>query len=83
MPKAGSSQLAGSMKFRWVHSQYDRAAQRAYVEARATDEDGGEIVIAGMFAYRTTAKLTDKQIEQEIKRKAHHALKAAAEVFKE
>jgi len=71
------------MKFRRVHSQYDRAAQRAYVEARATDEDGGEIVITGMFAYRTTAKLTDKQIEQEIKRKAHHALKAAAEVFKE
>jgi hypothetical protein len=71
------------MKFRRVHSQYDRAEQRAYVEARAPDGDGGEIVVTGMFSFRTTAKLTDKQTEQEIKRKAHHALKAAAEVFKE
>ena len=71
------------MKFRRVHSRYDRAAQRAYVEARAKDGGGGEIVVTGMFAYRTTAKLTDKQIEQEIKRKAHHALKAAAEAFNE
>jgi hypothetical protein len=53
------------------------------VEARAPDGDGGEIVVTGMFSFRTTAKLTDKQTEQEIKRKAHHALKAAAEVFKE
>ena len=71
------------MKFRRVHSQYDHVEGRPHVEARAPDSDGGEIVFTGMFSYRKTAKLTDKQIEQEIKRKAHHALKAAAEVFKE
>jgi len=71
------------MKFRRVHSQYDRSGRRAYVEARAPDGHGGEIVITGMFAYRTTQQLTDKQIEHEIKRKAYHALKAAAEAFDE
>lgn len=69
------------MRFRRVHSQYDRGGRRAYVEARAPDGYGGEIVITGMFAYRTTATLSDKQIEQEIKRKAHHAIKAAADAF--
>ncbi|MGD8481029.1 MAG: hypothetical protein PVI61_12990 [Methyloceanibacter sp.] len=29
------------MKFRRVHSQYDRAEQRAYVEARALLSHGG------------------------------------------
>jgi hypothetical protein len=80
---AGPSKFEKSMKFRRVHSQYDRGEQRAYIEARAPDGGTGEIIVTAMFAYRTTAKLSDKQMEQEIKRKAHHALKAAAEAFNE
>jgi hypothetical protein len=71
------------MKFRRVHSQYNRVEGRAYIEARAPDTYGGEIVVSAMFSYRPTSDLTDKRIEQEIKRQAHYALKAAAEAFKE
>ena len=69
------------MRFRRVHSQYDRVEGRAYVEARAADAYGSEIVVSAIFSYRPTSELTDKRIEEEIKRQAHYALKAAAEAF--
>ncbi|MFN2200524.1 MAG: hypothetical protein ACK2UO_04930 [Caldilineaceae bacterium] len=69
------------MRFRRVHSQYDRVEGRAYVEARAADAYGGEMVVSAIFSYRPPRELTDKQIEEEIKRQAHYALKAAAEAF--
>ena len=71
------------MKFRRVHSQLDRTNGRAYIEARAPDTYGGEIVVSAIFSYRPPSNLTDKRIEEEIKRQAHYALKAAADVFKE
>jgi hypothetical protein len=42
--------------------------QRAYVEFRAKDVDGGEVITAAIFTYIWT----------EIVRKARHALKLAA-----
>jgi hypothetical protein len=69
------------MRFRRVHSQYDRVEGRAYVEARAADAYGSEIVVSAIFSYRPPSELTDKRIEEEIKRQAHYALKAAAEAF--
>ena len=71
------------MKFKRVHSQYDRIEGRAYVEARAHDAYGGDMIVSAIFSYRPTSKLTDKRMEEEIKRQAHYALKAASEVFKE
>jgi hypothetical protein len=41
------------------------------------------MIVSMIFSYWPTSKLTDKQREQEIKRLAHQALKAAAEVFNE
>ena len=69
------------MRFRRVHSQYDRVEGRAYVEARAADAYGSEIVVSAIFSYRPPSELTDKRIEEEIKRQAHYALKAAAEAY--
>ena len=54
------------MAFRLVHARYDRQTQRAYVELRDADDDGGEMLASAIFSFRTCAGLTDRQIEQEI-----------------
>lgn len=66
------------MAFSLVHSRYDRVTERAYVELRRPDDDGGEIVVSAIFTYRTASRLTLRQIEQDIVRKARHELKRAA-----
>ena len=66
------------MAFRLVQTQYDRHAERGYVELRDDDEDGGEMIVVALFSYRTTASLSKQQIEQDIERKARHMLKRAA-----
>jgi hypothetical protein len=70
--------LGPRVAFRLVHAQYDRETQRAYVELRDTDDDGGEILTVAVFSYRTTARLPREQIEQEIVRKARHLFKKAS-----
>ena len=58
--------------FRLVNAEYD------YVEFRANDGDGSEIVIATILSFRSKSKLSKQEIKQEIVRKARHALKRAA-----
>src|SRR5262245_6101999 len=65
------------MAFKLVHAKYDRESERAYVELRDEDDDGGEIEILAV-SFRTTARLSKQQIEQDIVRKARHILKRAA-----
>jgi hypothetical protein len=64
--------------FRLVHAQYDRQTQRAYVELRDMDDDGGEVLTVAVFSYRTSSRLPSRQIEEEIVRKARHIFKRAA-----
>ena len=66
------------MLFRLVSAEYDPDTQRAYVEFRAKDDDGGEIITTAIFTYSSKARLTKPQIRTEIVRKARHALKSAA-----
>jgi cell fate regulator YaaT (PSP1 superfamily) len=40
------------MLFRLVNSEYDSHTGRGYVEFRANDDDGGEIVIATILSFR-------------------------------
>ena len=42
------------MAFRLVHARYDRETERAYVELRDLDDDGGEMLATAIFSYRTT-----------------------------
>ena len=68
------------MAFRRVHTHFDAKTGRAYVELREKDEsDGGETIVTSIFSYRTTRKLTNSQIESEVRLKAKHALLRAAE----
>jgi hypothetical protein len=73
-----SSIEAAAMAFKLVHAKYDRESERAYVELRDEDDDGGEILAVTIFSFRTTARLSKQQIEQDIVRKARHILKRAA-----
>lgn len=65
------------MAFKLAQAKFDPRTQRAYVELRDEDEDGGEIIVVGIFSYRTTETLSKRQIEQEIVRKARHILRKA------
>jgi len=66
------------MAFRLVQTKYDRETERAYVELRDDDEDGGEMLAVAIFPLRTTAKLSKQQMEQDVLRKARYILKRAA-----
>ena len=61
--------------FRLVNAEYSTTR---YVEFRANDGDGSEIVIATILSFRSKSKLSKQEIKQEIVRKARHALKRAA-----
>ena len=66
------------MAFRLVHARYDPETERAYVELRDTDEDGGEVLATAIFSYRTASNLSKQEINRDIVRKARHVLKRAA-----
>jgi len=74
----GLLRLGAEVAFRLVQAQYDRETQRAYVELRDIDDDGGEILTVAVFSYHTTSRLPRKRIEEEIERKARHLFKKAA-----
>ena len=63
------------MLFRLVHAEYDSDTERAYVEFRAPDNDGDDIIATTIFSFHSKSKLTKPQIKLEIVRKARHALK--------
>ena len=66
------------MTIHLIHAKYDRKTERAYVELRQTDDDGGEQLAVAIFSYRNTQNLTGRQIEPEIVRKARHIFQRAA-----
>jgi hypothetical protein len=66
------------MVFRLVHAKYDRQTERAYVELRDDDTGGETILATTIFSFYSSRRLTDRQIEQEIIRKARHVLYRAA-----
>ena len=58
--------------------EYDHHTGRAYVEFREPDGDGGDAIATAIFSYRTSERLSKKQVHEEIVRKARHLLKRAA-----
>ena len=66
------------MTFVLLRAEYDQAKERAYVEFRAPDGDGGDAIATAIFSYRTRDKLTKKQVHEEVARKARHLLRRAA-----
>jgi hypothetical protein len=69
------------MDFRLVRAEYDRETERAYVELRAPDGDGGGgAITTAIFSFRTTGALSKRQIEEDedIVRKARHLLRRVA-----
>jgi hypothetical protein len=70
--------VGGEMMFRLIRAEYDRKTERAYVELRAPDDDGGEAITAVIFSFRTTANLSKQQVKEDIVRKARHLLRSAS-----
>ena len=66
------------MNFVMQRVEYDRHKERAYVELRGPDEDGGDAITVALFSYRTTEQLSKKQLHEEIVRKARYLLKRSA-----
>jgi hypothetical protein len=66
------------MAFRLVHARYHRETERAFVELRDADDDGGEIVATAILSYRMVANSPSQEINRDIVRKARHVLKRAA-----
>jgi hypothetical protein len=48
----------GVMLFQLVNAEYDRDTERAYVEFRAPDNDGDEIIATTIFSFHSESKLT-------------------------
>jgi hypothetical protein len=65
------------MVCRITHAKYDPLSERAYVELRYEDDDGGEMLAIAVFSFRTKSSLSKQEIPHEIVRKARHALKRA------
>jgi len=66
------------MNFTLVRAEYDQDTERAYVELRARDDDGGDLIATAIFSFRTKAKLSKQEIKQDIIRKARHLFKRAS-----
>jgi hypothetical protein len=66
------------MTFRLHQAQYDKDTERAYVEFRRFDGDGGDQLVVAVFTFRTKERLSKQRIREEVVRKARHVLKGAA-----
>jgi hypothetical protein len=66
------------MAFRLVHARYDHETERAYVELRDADADGGEILAIAIFSFRRAPRSSKEKATQDIMRKAGQALNRAA-----
>ena len=65
------------MNFVMQRVEYDCHKARAYVEFRGPDEDGGDAIATAIFSYRTTERLSKKQVHEEVVRKARYLLRRA------
>ena len=66
------------MSARLANTQYDRETQRAYVELRAPDSDGGEILAVAIFSFQTKTIFSQEELERDLVRKARYIFKNAA-----
>ena len=68
------------MTFRLVQVQFDHVDERAYVELREPDADGGEVIVTAIFSYKSKSLYSQHKLEQDLARKARHMLQRASKV---
>jgi hypothetical protein len=69
------------MAFRLVQVQFDHVDERAYVELREPDADGGEVILTAIFSYKCKSIYSQHELERDLGRKARHMLKRASTVI--
>ena len=57
--------LVTAMNFILIRAEWDRETERAYVELRARDDDGGESIVTAIFSYRTTSRISKHELKQD------------------
>ena len=71
------------MTFRLHQAQYDEDTERAYVEFKSIDGDGGDQLVVAVFTFRTKERLTKQRIKEEVVRKDRHVLSSVGCVIVE
>ena len=61
-----------------VRAKYDAGTRRAYVEFRGPSGGGDDAIVAVIFSYKNTERLSKARVLEEIERKARHLLKRAS-----
>jgi hypothetical protein len=79
-PHLGRGFLFGGkgMNFTLIRAEYDQQTERAYVELRAHDDDGGDLIATAIFSFHATAPYSKHETKQDIIRKARHLFRRAA-----
>jgi hypothetical protein len=65
------------MDFKLERAEYDGGKQRAYVEFRAPDDDGGQAIVTAIFSYQTSERLSKQRLKEDIIRKGRHLCRRA------
>ena len=78
LPSAVVLSWEGQMTFRLVHAQFERTSNRAYVELREADADGGDVIVTAIFSLRRADTLTKRALEQDLTTKAQHLMRRAS-----
>jgi len=74
---AGAFYWGKTMNFTLIRAEYDKQTERAYVELRAPDDDGGERIVTAIFSYRATTTYSKHELKQDIIRKARYMFRRA------
>ena len=65
------------MDFKLECAEYERGKQRAYVEFRAPDGDGGQAIVTAIFSYATAECLSKQRLKEDIIRKGRYLCRRA------
>lgn len=71
------------MDFRIIRRTHDTAQNSAFVDLRAEDENGNEVIVCARFTFTPGADQNHDQIDAEIERKGRQALRDAAQFLRE
>ena len=63
-----------------VHAKHDANRGRAYVEFRGPEGDAGDAIVAAIFSYKNTGRLSKVRMQEEIVRKARYLQKKGSVV---
>jgi hypothetical protein len=71
------------MDFRIISRTHDEVQNSAWVDLRAEDENGNDVIVTARFAFTPGPDQNNDQTDADIERKARQALRDAAQFLRE